>query len=123
MRIVGVHRVPWHEEAFRQNVEFSGPEFEDQVRENWENAWLFVAESDDQIEFGELGMQSRPGQDPDSIQAAWLESRMTDGRWGFFLHYWTPACTLFDRGQHLPVPSPSEAPASIWEQIKYEAPD
>jgi len=123
MRIIGIHKLPWNEEQVLANLRSYEPEFHDQVRELWQNAWLFVIEADGAVDFGKIAMQTHPNQSKDNQQAAWLEEEIGQGVWGFFLHYWTPSCTVRYRDRELTQPLPTELPKELAASVEYYAPE
>ena len=75
------------------------------------------------MDFGEVAMQTQPNQREDNFQAAWLEEEIREGVWGFFFHYWTPACTVRYRGSELTQPLPTELPKELATKVEYYAPE
>jgi hypothetical protein len=132
MSIVGLHRVPFDEALFKQDlVQCAGTdpeaqdEWRDQLRENWDNAWLVVVEvtgSEEEINFDELGYPDRSM----DAQVPWLEEVLetTAGktRAVFYLHYVDPTESLQYGQQKVKFPPVTPAPADVLKRVPYSSP-
>lgn len=131
MRIVGLHRVPWSDDAFRLDIE-SLPSSPDQfrlveeIRESWNNAWIVVIESSDPVESIDFSMFAHPVPGPNA-QAAWQERVLTQrpdrSTLAFFLHFVDRTKPLWYGNTPLDFPDETSAPTSLVDGMPYFAPD
>lgn len=132
MKVIALHRLPFREDGFKHDLESlvdcdaeTRSELENQVRENWNNAWIIVVESDanQEIDFG-LFCHPRPGP---NAQSAWLECEMEsvngNRRAAFFMHYLNPDSSLWYGDQKLALPVVTVAPEEIVQILDYSSPD
>lgn len=132
LRVVGLHKLPFDRTLFQKNLEDvagHNPEsvkaFEEQYKENWENAWIVVIswEGNQEIEFDQFAFPE-PGPD---AQVPWLELilDMENGkhRAAFFLHYVEPGMPLWYGDLMLAMPKPTPAPSEFLNRMIYSSPD
>lgn len=133
LRVVGLHKVPFDQQKFEvdlASIAGADPdnqdEWREQVRENWDNAWLVVVEFDGPakaLDFGKFAHRS-PGP---HVQAAWNEQVISttphQTRAGFYLHYVDPQEPLWYRNEKLEFPEPTPATPEILDAVPYGSPD
>ncbi len=133
IRVVGLHRLPFDKEAFERDACLDDhpaevqAEVREQIRENWENAWLVVVEFAGRAD--DLGFESfRHG--PGSIdgqQAAWEEAVLHQSpdttTAAFYLHCVTPGEPLWYGDEAISFPAPTAPSAELLRQLPYTSPD
>lgn len=120
MQVLSVHKLPLDESAILEEIEELGEEFESQIRENWEEAWLIVAEGIKDFSKLDYGTADTPR---DDRQAPWLEVLLEEGKYAFYLHYLEPESSLRYEGKVVPLPEPSPADVELFNQAPYQSPD
>ena len=131
VRVIGLHRLPFDEAAFEDNVHLEGhdPEVKAQLRkqyrENWDNAWLVVIEYDGPSEH--LDFDFFWHDIGNSNQAAWLEQVLEERpgktQAAFYLHYVIPDRPLNYGDEQLLFPPVSTADPELFRQVPYYSPD
>lgn len=119
MQVLSVHKLPVDEAAISEEIEELGEEFESQIRENWEEAWLIVAEGVEDFSKLDYGTPDTPREDR---QAAYLEVSLGEGKSAFYLHYLEPESSLRYDGIEVPLPEATPCDAELFSQAPYESP-
>jgi hypothetical protein len=133
MRIIALHRVPFEPAKFERDVQlpaYTGDElaaWREQLRGNWENAWLIVVEyvgpaSD--IDWG--AFRHGPGK-RENQQAPWLEQIIEDGPKkslaAFFLHYVDRNLPLWYGEIAFALPEETAGAPELFRRMDYCSPD
>ncbi len=132
MNVMQVSKWPFDAEAFKKDVdEVGGPDFELQILQLWNSAWLILIEHNGPISEIRFGDFVYPCDCPDDFdrsnwQSAWNETVLLDEvgtpQFAFFLHCKEMSGALFYGSQRHELPSPSPVTEKQISLISYSAP-
>lgn len=133
MRVIGLHRLPFDEVGFERDVAlpgYAGDElagWREQVRGNWNNAWLVVVEYDgpaSDIDWGAIGHGDGKRENQ---QAPWMEQVIenTPARSvaAFFLHYVDRSLPLCYDEIAFTLPEETAGDPDLFRLMDYCSPD
>ena len=139
VRVVGLHKLPFDQVAFDQEIKSvrdRDPRIVAQLREqyleNWKNAWIVVVEFDGELkelDFGAFGYAASDEalRDPRRMQVAYLEKLLDSPagktRVAFYLHFVDPSRPLWYLRRAIPFPRPTPPDPGLLKEMPYESPD
>jgi len=133
MRVIALHRVPFNSVGFERDVSipgYAGEElaaWREQLRGNWDNAWLVVVEYDGPASDIDWGAFGHGAGKPENRQAPWLEQIIDNtpkrSVAAFFLHYVDPKLPIWYGEIALTLPEESAGNPELFRRMEYCSPD